>query len=69
MISLYLHFFLKKRKMSAYADADDRLVFGVVYWYLWTVLLPRLRGYRLEEEKDVQKDGSAVTRMVKVRDE
>ncbi|KAL2867369.1 putative methionine permease [Aspergillus lucknowensis] len=27
------------------------IVFGVVYWYVWTVLLPRWGGYRLEEEE------------------
>ncbi|KAL2825085.1 amino acid permease-domain-containing protein [Aspergillus cavernicola] len=27
------------------------IVFGVLYWYVWTVLLPRWGGYRLEEEE------------------
>ncbi|KAL4782876.1 amino acid permease-domain-containing protein [Aspergillus varians] len=27
------------------------IVFGVLYWYVWTVLLPRWGGYRLEEEQ------------------
>ncbi|KAF1950114.1 hypothetical protein CC80DRAFT_427544 [Byssothecium circinans] len=26
------------------------IVFGLVYWYVWTVLIPRWKGYRLEEE-------------------
>jgi hypothetical protein len=41
-------------------------VFGVLYWYVWTVLLPRWGGYKLEEEEKVLDDGTAVTRLVKV---
>ncbi|KAF2174948.1 hypothetical protein K469DRAFT_743521 [Zopfia rhizophila CBS 207.26] len=26
------------------------IVFGFVYWYLWTMLIPKWKGYRLEEE-------------------
>ena len=44
-----------------------RLIGGVVYWYLWTVVIPRLRGYRLEEEPDTLQDGTSVTRLVKVK--
>lgn len=44
-----------------------RLVCGVIYWYLWTVLIPRLRGYHLEEEGDVLQDGTSVTKLVKVK--
>lgn len=43
------------------------LVCGVIYWYLWTVLIPRLRGYRLEEEGYTLQDGTRVTKLVKVR--
>ena len=46
-----------------------RLIFGVMYWYIWTVLIPRLRGYHLEEETDVLEDGTSVTKLVKVKDE
>ncbi|KAF2431428.1 hypothetical protein EJ08DRAFT_670030 [Tothia fuscella] len=28
------------------------ILFGVLYWYIWTVLLPRLGGYRLEEKPE-----------------
>ncbi|CBF87100.1 hypothetical protein AN2560.2 [Aspergillus nidulans FGSC A4] len=41
------------------------LAFGVIYWYVWTVLLPRWGGYKLEEEEKVLDDGTAVTRLVK----
>ncbi|KAI2782095.1 amino acid permease-domain-containing protein [Daldinia loculata] len=37
------------------------LVFGVLYWLIWTVVLPRLGGYRLEEKQDVLDDGTAIT--------
>ncbi|KAI0119678.1 amino acid permease-domain-containing protein [Daldinia grandis] len=37
------------------------LGFGVLYWLIWTVILPRLGGYRLEEKQDVLDDGTAIT--------
>ncbi|KAG6999275.1 hypothetical protein G7Y79_00036g072310 [Physcia stellaris] len=45
------------------------LVFGVIYWYLWTVFIPRLRGYHLEEERAVLPDGTTITELVKVKNE
>ena len=45
-----------------------RLVSGVIYWYLWTVLVPRLRCYHLEEEGEILPDGTSVTKLVKVKD-
>ncbi|KAI0008316.1 amino acid transporter [Xylariaceae sp. FL0662B] len=42
------------------------LVFGVLYWLIWTVLLPRLGGYRLEEKQDVLDDGTAITVLARV---
>lgn len=45
----------------------SRLVCGVIYWYLWTVLIPRLRGYSLEEEGAVLPDGTTITQLVKVK--
>ncbi len=44
-------------------------VFGVIYWYLWTVLVPRLRGYSLEEEADMLEDGTSVTKLVKIKNQ
>ncbi|EXJ61401.1 uncharacterized protein A1O5_11716 [Cladophialophora psammophila CBS 110553] len=41
------------------------LIFGVVYWFAWTIALPRYRGYRLEEETDVLGDGTTVTKLVR----
>ena len=46
-----------------------RIIGGVIYWYLWTVLIPRLRGYHLEEEADVLQDETSVTRLVKVKNQ
>ncbi|KAI1268629.1 methionine permease [Xylariaceae sp. FL1019] len=37
------------------------VVFGFIYWLVWTVLLPRIGGYRLEEEEDILDDGTKVT--------
>jgi hypothetical protein len=45
------------------ADAYS-LLFGVVYWYVWTVLLPLWGGYRLEEEVNVLDDGTSITKLV-----
>ncbi|KAL5334153.1 amino acid permease-domain-containing protein [Aspergillus crustosus] len=41
------------------------IIFGVLYWYVWTVLLPRWGGYRLEEEEKVLDDGTAVIKLVR----
>ncbi|KAF2010134.1 hypothetical protein BU24DRAFT_357228 [Aaosphaeria arxii CBS 175.79] len=34
------------------------IVFGLLYWYIWTRLIPKLRGYRLEEETSILNDGT-----------
>ncbi|KAH6963405.1 amino acid/polyamine transporter I [Fusarium avenaceum] len=38
-------------------------IVGVVYWYVWTIGVPRWRGTRLEEETDVLDDGTTITRL------
>ncbi|EHY58218.1 low-affinity methionine permease [Exophiala dermatitidis] len=40
-------------------------VFGIAYWFVWTVALPRYRGYRLEEEADILSDGTTITKLVR----
>lgn len=50
-------------------DLSYRLVFGVVYWFVWAVALPRYRGYRLEERAEILDDGTTLTRLVQVRKE
>lgn len=42
------------------------LLLGGVYWYIWTVLLPRLGGYRLQEAGEVLDDGTKITTLVRV---
>ncbi|KAI5921196.1 amino acid permease-domain-containing protein [Camillea tinctor] len=37
------------------------IVFGVLYWLVWTVLLPRLGGYELQQKEDVLDDGTTIT--------
>ncbi|KAH7081787.1 amino acid permease-domain-containing protein [Paraphoma chrysanthemicola] len=34
------------------------IVFGLLYWCIWTKLIPAWQGYRLEEETDVLNDGT-----------
>ncbi|KAJ5317064.1 hypothetical protein N7508_001572, partial [Penicillium antarcticum] len=42
------------------------LLFGVLYWYIWTVLLPRWGNYKLEEEKEILADGTSIIKLVRV---
>ena len=56
-------------KRAGMALTACRLVGGVIYWYLWTVLIPRLRGYHLEEEADVLQDGTSITKLIKVKNQ
>ena len=42
-----------------------RILFGVLYWYIWTVLLPRRGGYTLEETVETLDDGTNVTKLVR----
>lgn len=42
------------------------LLFGVAYWYVWTVWKPRRNGCTLEERVEVLKDGTTVTKLVEV---
>ncbi|PWY87397.1 methionine permease [Aspergillus heteromorphus CBS 117.55] len=41
------------------------IILGVLYWYAWTVLLPRRGGYTLEEKDEVLEDGTKITRLVR----
>ncbi|UPX09912.1 low-affinity methionine permease [Ascochyta rabiei] len=42
------------------------IAFGFVYWYVWLKLLPRWRGYRVEEKAGVLDDGTTITQLVHV---
>ncbi|OGM47444.1 putative methionine permease [Aspergillus bombycis] len=56
-----VHFFY-----ATYAIVGAGVVlFGILYWYIWTVLLPRWGDYQLEEEKDVLEDGTGITKLVR----
>ncbi|OAR01877.1 hypothetical protein LLEC1_05823 [Akanthomyces lecanii] len=37
---------------------------SMVYWYVWTVLIPRWWGYSLEEEEATLVDGTTITKLV-----
>ncbi|PTD07697.1 Low-affinity methionine permease [Fusarium culmorum] len=39
------------------------LVVGVLYWYVWTIGVPRWRGTMLEEQTDVLDDGTTITKL------
>ncbi|SLM34620.1 high affinity methionine permease [Lasallia pustulata] len=43
------------------------LVGGVVYWFGWRVLMPRLGGFKWKERKEVLKDGTVVTQFGRVK--
>ncbi|QDS69552.1 hypothetical protein FKW77_007840 [Venturia effusa] len=42
---------------------------GIIYWYVWTVAVPRWRGYRLEETVEVLDDGTSITKLVHVHEQ
>ncbi len=47
------------------ADLAASILFGVTYWFIWTVALPRYRGYRLEEEGDILGEGTTITKLIR----
>ena len=40
------------------------MILAALYWYVWTVLIPRWLGYTLEEETEVLDDGTTITKLV-----
>lgn len=42
------------------------ILFGIAYWYIWTVWIPRRNGCTLEEMEGTLDDGTTVTRHVQV---
>ncbi|KAI8939275.1 hypothetical protein NX059_005101 [Plenodomus lindquistii] len=42
------------------------VLFGLVYWYLWIKLIPKWRGYKVEEETRVLDDGTSITQLVHI---
>lgn len=43
-----------------------RLLFGVLYWAILAIILPWLGNYALEEEVGVLKEGTTITKLVRV---
>ncbi|KAJ5809608.1 methionine permease [Penicillium pulvis] len=41
------------------------IIFAVLYWYVWTVILPRRGGYTLEETVETLDDGTTINRLVR----
>lgn len=33
----------------------------MIYWLIWTVILPHFGGYHLEEKEDMLDDGTKIT--------
>ncbi|KJK77891.1 hypothetical protein H634G_06858 [Metarhizium anisopliae BRIP 53293] len=53
---------------ATYAIVGASTIVGsIAYWYVWTVAVPRWRGYRLEEETTILADGTSVTKLVHKR--
>ncbi|KAM3443634.1 hypothetical protein MY4824_000520 [Beauveria thailandica] len=40
------------------------VLISIVYWYVWTVLIPRWWGYSLEEEDAILPDGTTITKLI-----
>ncbi|KAJ4165653.1 hypothetical protein LMH87_007277 [Akanthomyces muscarius] len=40
------------------------VLISIVYWYVWTVVIPRWWGYSLEEEEATLPDGTTITKLV-----
>lgn len=43
------------------------LLFGVFYWAMWAVVLPRLGGYKVVAQREVLEGGAEVVRYRKVK--
>lgn len=53
--------------MSFIRLTQSRFFASVIYWYLWTVVIPKVRGYTLEEEEAKLADGTTITKIVHKR--
>lgn len=40
--------------------------FGIMYWYIWTIMLPGWKGYTLDERAEVLDDGTVITKIIHV---
>jgi hypothetical protein len=42
-------------------------VVAIVYWFIWTIAVPRWRGYELKEQLETLDDGTIITKLVKIK--
>jgi hypothetical protein len=40
------------------------ILFGLLYWFVWFKLIPKWKGYRVEEGTDVLSDGTTVSTLI-----
>ncbi|PHH49895.1 High-affinity methionine permease [Ceratocystis fimbriata CBS 114723] len=45
------------------------LAMGVVYWFIWAMLLPWLYGYHLQETSKILSDGTSITKIIRIEAE
>lgn len=43
------------------------LLLGVMYWFSWTKLLPRIGGYKVESERSFDENGDEFVRYRKIK--
>lgn len=42
------------------------ILFGLLYWVVWFKLIPKWRGYRIEEDTDTLSDGTTISKLVHI---
>jgi len=53
---------------SSYAVVGISIIlFGFLYWFVWIRLLPRWRGYTIEEKVEILDDGTPITKLVQTK--
>ncbi len=62
-----LCFGLSKANFSTFTDHLNSILFGILYWYIVFVALPKWYGYSVEEEIEVLSDGTTVTKLVNIK--
>lgn len=40
--------------------------FGLIYWFVWIKLIPKWKGYRIEEDPRMLDDGTTITSLIHV---
>jgi hypothetical protein len=43
---------------------DYRILGRVLYWFVWTVWVPRWKGYGMIEEEEMLTDGTTIAKLV-----